>query len=247
MTVCNMTIEGGGRAGHDRARRDDVRVGRGPPGRARRDFDAAVERWRELHTDDGATLRHARSTVDAAALSPAWSPGARTPGMVVAGHRAPCPSRVRRADERALDYMDLRARHADRRRSRSTACSSARARTRASATCAPPPRSSRAARSPPTSTRWSSPARQQVKAQAEAEGLDEVFRAAGFDWRGAGCSMCLGMNPDILAARRALRLDLEPQLRGPPGPRRAHAPRLARRWPPRPRSRATSSTSGSWS
>src|SRR3712207_7023920 len=43
------------------------------------------------------------------------------------------------------------------------------------------------------------PGSQQVKAQAEAEGLDEVFRAAGFDWRGAGCSMCLGMNPDTLA------------------------------------------------
>ena len=67
----------------------------------------------------------------------------------------------------------------------------------------------------------------QVKPQAEAEGLDEVFRAAGFDWRGAGCSMCLGMNPDIAPARRALRVDLEPQLRGPPGPRRAHPPRLA--------------------
>ena len=43
------------------------------------------------------------------------------------------------------------------------------------------------------------PGSQQVKAQAEAEGLDEVFRAAGFDWRSAGCSMCLGMNPDIAA------------------------------------------------
>jgi 3-isopropylmalate/(R)-2-methylmalate dehydratase large subunit len=42
------------------------------------------------------------------------------------------------------------------------------------------------------------PGSQQVKAQAEREGLDEVFRSAGFDWRGAGCSMCLGMNPDIL-------------------------------------------------
>jgi 3-isopropylmalate/(R)-2-methylmalate dehydratase large subunit len=43
------------------------------------------------------------------------------------------------------------------------------------------------------------PGSQQVKAQAEREGLDEVFRQAGFDWRGAGCSMCLGMNPDIAA------------------------------------------------
>ena len=51
--------------------------------------------------------------------------------------------------------------------------------------------------------------------------------AAGFDWRGAGCSMCLGMNPDIAGPGRAGRLDLEPQLRGPPGPRRALASRLA--------------------
>ena len=64
------------------------------------------------------------------------------------------------------------------------------------------------------------PGSQQVKAQAEAEGLDKVFLAAGFEWREAGCSMCLGMNPDIARAGRALRLDLEPQLRGPAGPRR---------------------------
>ena len=61
-----------------------------------------------------------------------------------------------------------------------------------------------------------------VKAQAEKEGLDRVFRDAGFDWREPGCSMCLGMNPDQLGRRRALRLDLEPQLRGPPGRRRPH-------------------------
>ena len=55
-----------------------------------------------------------------------------------------------------------------------------------------------------------------VKRQAEAEGLREVFEGAGFEWRRAGCSMCLGMNPDILAAGRALRVDVEPQLRRPP-------------------------------
>ena len=69
------------------------------------------------------------------------------------------------------------------------------------------------------------PGSMQVKEQAEREGLDQVFRSAGFDWRDAGCSMCLGMNPDILAAGRALRLHVEPQLRGPPGPRGPHAPR----------------------
>ena len=47
--------------------------------------------------------------------------------------------------------------------------------------------------------RWSSPGSQAVKRQAEAEGLDEIFRAAGFEWREAGCSMCLGMNPDTLS------------------------------------------------
>ena len=57
-----------------------------------------------------------------------------------------------------------------------------------------------------------------VKAQAEAEGLDRVFTAAGFEWREAGCSMCLGTNGEIVAPGRALRLDLEPQLRRPPGP-----------------------------
>ena len=56
-----------------------------------------------------------------------------------------------------------------------------------------------------------------VKAQAEAEGLDKIFLAAGFEWREPGCSMCLAMNADRLGARRALRLDLEPQFRGPPG------------------------------
>ena len=49
------------------------------------------------------------------------------------------------------------------------------------------------------STRWSSPAPRRSRLEAEAEGLDEIFRAAGFDWRAAGCSMCLGMNPDILS------------------------------------------------
>ena len=61
-----------------------------------------------------------------------------------------------------------------------------------------------------------------VKHQAEEEGLDRIFLEAGFEWREPGCSMCLAMNADKLQARRALRLDLEPQFRRPPGPRRTH-------------------------
>ncbi len=66
-----------------------------------------------------------------------------------------------------------------------------------------------------------------VKAQAEAEGLDKIFKAAGFDWREPGCSMCLAMNADQLAPERALRLDLEPQFRRPPGPQGPHASGVA--------------------
>ena len=67
------------------------------------------------------------------------------------------------------------------------------------------------------------PGSQQVKAQAEREGLDAVFRDGGFEWRESGCSMCLGMNPDILAAAGALRVDVQPELRRTSGTRRPHA------------------------
>ncbi len=63
-----------------------------------------------------------------------------------------------------------------------------------------------------------------VRAQAEEEGLADIFKEAGFEWRLAGCSMCLAMNPDQLSSGRTLRGDIEPQLRGPSGPRRAHPP-----------------------
>ena len=84
----------------------------------------------------------------------------------------------------------------------------------------------------------------QVKAQAEEEGLDEVFRAAGFEWRAPGCSMCLGMNPDILSPGERCASTSNRNFEGRQGTRRAHPPGQSRRWPPRPRSRATSSTSG---
>ncbi len=66
-----------------------------------------------------------------------------------------------------------------------------------------------------------------VKEQAEAEGLDKIFTAAGFQWREPGCSMCLGMNPDQLKRGPALRFHLEPQFRGPAGLQGPHASRLA--------------------
>ena len=68
------------------------------------------------------------------------------------------------------------------------------------------------------------PGSEQVRHQAEAEGLDRVFTEAGAEWRQAGCSMCLAMNPDKLTARPALGQHQQPQLRGPPGARRPHPP-----------------------
>ena len=71
-------------------------------------------------------------------------------------------------------------------------------------------------------------ARRRWRAQAEAEGLHEIFRAAGFEWREPGCSMCLAMNPDKLRRPRAVRLVQQPQLQGPPGlADRAHAADVA--------------------
>ena len=83
--------------------------------------------------------------------------------------------------------------------SRSSACSSARARTRASRICAPPPTVVDGQHVHPSVRAMVVPGSAQVKQQAEAEGLDRVFTAAGFEWRRAGCSMCLGMNPDVLS------------------------------------------------
>ena len=151
----------------------------------------------------------------------------------------------RDAAERALEYMGLAAGTARSRTSASTGCSSARARTRESRTCAPPRRSSRAVRVDPRVTALVVPGSAQVRRQAEEEGLDRVFLDAGFEWRLAGCSMCLGDEPRRARARRALRLDVQPELRGATGPRRPHAPRQPRRWPRPPRCTATSSTSGS--
>ena len=107
MTICNMTIEGGGRAGHDRARRHDVRVGRGPRRRAPRTSTPP--------SPAGASCRPTtarRSTreidVDAGALSPLVTWGTN-PGDGRARHRARCPSRSGDGDERALKYMGLEA------------------------------------------------------------------------------------------------------------------------------------------
>jgi 3-isopropylmalate/(R)-2-methylmalate dehydratase large subunit len=194
MTICNMTIEGGGRAGMIAA--DDTTFAwvEGRPG-APEDFDAAVAAWRELHTDDGAAF-DTEIDVDADALSPLVTWGTN-PGMVVPVTEA-VPEPQGDGDERALKYMGLQAgtpvREITLDRVFIGSCTNSRiGDLRAAAEVV------KGRRVASTVNAMVVPGSQQVAAEAEKEGLDEVFRAAGFDWRTAGCSMCLGMNPDILA------------------------------------------------
>ena len=226
MTVCNMTIEGGGRAGMIAPDETTFAWVEGRLG-APEDFAAAVERWRALPSDEGADF-DAEVEIDAESLSPMVTWGTN-PGMVVEVTDAvPDPAAIdapadREAAERALAYMALEPgtpiREIDLDRVFIGSCTNSRvADLREAAEMVDGRKVARSV------SAMVVPGSARVKAEAEAEGIDAVFRAAGFDWRSAGCSMCLGMNPDILQPGRALCLDLEPQLRGTPGKGRTHPP-----------------------
>ena len=196
MTVCNMTIEGGGRAGmiapdattYSWFEEEDR------PG-APTDLTEAIERWEKLRTDEGASFDR-EMVVDAAALSPQVTWGT-TPGMVAAVTDS-VPEPKDDGDERALEYMGLKAGTSiqDIKLDRIFIGSCTNSRIGDLRAAAEVIKGRKVAS---TLEAMVVPGSAQVKAQAEAEGLDEVFRAAGFDWRGAGCSMCLGMNPDTLS------------------------------------------------
>jgi 3-isopropylmalate/(R)-2-methylmalate dehydratase large subunit len=204
MTVCNMTIEGGGRAGMiapDETTFDWFRDSRRPGAPRGAELDAAIEAWRELRTDEGASF-DSEVAVDASAISPQVTWGTN-PGMVRAvTERVPSPEEfdspaARDATERALHYMALEPgtpidQIAVDRVFIGSCTNSRIGDLRAAAEVVAGRRVAAGV------SAMVVPGSQQVKAQAEAEGLDRVFRDAGFDWRVAGCSMCLGMNPDIL-------------------------------------------------
>jgi 3-isopropylmalate/(R)-2-methylmalate dehydratase large subunit len=202
MTVCNMSIEAGARAGMiapDATTFDYLR-GRefAPKGKA---FDEAVAAWEKLPTDPGATFDRAEQ-FDAAEIRPQVTWGTNPAQVVSVDDRVPDPADFanendRKAAARALDYMALKPGTpivdipVDRVFIGS--CTNARiGDLRAAAAVV------RGYRVAPTVHAMVVPGSGQVKQQAEAEGLDRVFREAGFEWREAGCSMCLGMNPDIL-------------------------------------------------
>ena len=203
MTICNMSIEAGARAGMIAPDETTFAYLKGrrysPQGAA---WDVAVAEWSKLPTDPGAKFDR-ELTIDATKLTPYVSWGT-SPGMV-----APITSKVpdpaatpneseRRAFTRALEYMDLKAgtllEDISVDRVFIGSCTNSRiGDLRAAAEVI-------AGRTVAESvSAMVVPGSMAVKEQAEAEGLDLVFKEAGFDWREPGCSMCLGMNPDILS------------------------------------------------
>jgi 3-isopropylmalate/(R)-2-methylmalate dehydratase large subunit len=202
MTICNMSIEGGARAGVVAPDETTFAYVKGRA-HAPKDagWDAALEHWRTLPTDAGAAF-DAEVTIDAAALQPYVSWGTNPAQSTTIDGTVPDPASFdgtgrTEAAERALTYMALEPGTAIRDIRPDTvfigSCTNSRIEDlRVAAEVV------RGRHVADGMRALVVPGSVAVKIQAEQEGLDEVFSAAGFDWRGAGCSMCLGMNPDIL-------------------------------------------------
>ena len=196
MTVCNMTIEGGARAGLVAPDETTFAYVKGRP-HAPRDgqWEKAVTRWKALATETDAQFDQEVS-IDASRLEPYVSWGTNPGQSVPVSGSVPNP--VTETDERALAYMALEPGTAMEAiaidRVFIGSCTNARLEDlRLAATVV------RGHSVHPKVRAMVVPGSASVKQQAEAEGLDAVFRQAGFEWRDAGCSMCLGMNPDTLA------------------------------------------------
>jgi 3-isopropylmalate/(R)-2-methylmalate dehydratase large subunit len=204
MTVCNMSIEAGARAGMVAPDDTTFEYLEGRPGAPQgAAWERALDAWRALRTDDGATYDDA-IVVDVAALKPQVTWGTN-PGMVLpVDGVVPDPSdyddpEQREAVERALRYMDLAPGTplVEVRIDKVFIGSCTNARIEDLRTAATVVAGRRVADGVQAIV---VPGSARVKHQAEEEGLREVFESAGFEWRRAGCSMCLGMNPDILLA-----------------------------------------------
>ncbi len=202
MTVCNMSIEAGARAGMIAP--DDTTFGYlegrrfAGSGRA---WEQALDEWRGLVTDDGASFDREVS-LDAGSLTPFVTWGTNPAQVVPIGGSVPSPDEFeepsqRDAAERALAYMGLKAGVRVRDVPVETvfigSCTNGRIEDLRVAASVLEGR-----RVAPSVRALVVPGSGQVKAQAESEGLDKVFVQAGFEWRNPGCSMCLAMNPDKL-------------------------------------------------
>jgi 3-isopropylmalate/(R)-2-methylmalate dehydratase large subunit len=204
MTICNMSIEAGARAGMvapDETTFSYLAGKAGAP--AGTDWTRAVARWRELPSDPGASY-HRRVVLDAGEVEPQVTWGTN-PAMVAGiSERVPEPSLApsdgeRESYQRALEYMGLQPGQplegVPIDRVFLGSCTNARLEDlRSAARVVQGKRVAAGVRA------MAVPGSQQVKAAAEREGLDRILTDAGFEWRNPGCSMCLGMNDDVLGA-----------------------------------------------
>ena len=203
MTICNMSVEGGAKAGFvapdEKAYAYLKDKPKAPKGKA---WDDAMRYWETLHSDDGAHFdREIR--LDAAKLPPLVTWGTSPEQVVSISGRVPVPSEIadenkRKAAERSLGYMGLKGgeKITDIKLDRVFIGSCTNARIEDLRAVA------RVVEGKQVNANVNAmivPGSGLVKEQAEAEGLDKIFTAAGFDWREPGCSMCLAMNPDKLA------------------------------------------------
>jgi 3-isopropylmalate/(R)-2-methylmalate dehydratase large subunit len=204
MTICNMSIEGGARAGYvnpDDTTFDFLRGRRFAPRGA--DFDRACAWWRSMASDPGAAWDD-EVKIDAAAVAPTVTWGINPGQSVPVDLPLPDPASVAEPDrsgvQEALEFMGLQPGRLMAGTRIDVAfigsCTNARLSDLREAA-----RVVSGHRVAPHVRALVVPGSQAVRAAAEREGLDAVFRDAGFDWRAAGCSMCLGMNPDKLEGR----------------------------------------------
>ena len=220
MTVCNMSIEAGARAGMIAP--DEVTFAylkgrpRAPQGAA---WDAAVARWRELGSDPGAAF-DASIDVDASRLEPMVTYGTN-PGMVLA-IGASIPEKPGDAVfDKAMRYMGFHSGEGMLGKPVNTvfigSCTNGRLTDLQAAA-----RILKGRKVAPGVHLLIVPGSQEIKREAEAEGLADIFKSAGADWRESGCSMCLGMNGDTVGRGPVLHQHQQPQFRGAARRRRPH-------------------------
>ena len=203
MTICNMSIEGGARAGMiapDNVTFNYLKNKNYAPKET--DWDDAIAEWKELYSDESATFDKV-ITIDADELEPSISWGTNPSQVIFVNDTIPHPDDFENESEkeaatRALEYMDLEPgeKISEIQLDRVFIGSCTNGRIEDLREVAEVVKGKKVAE---TISAMIVPGSTLVKKQAEEEGLDKIFTESGFDWREAGCSMCLGMNPDILS------------------------------------------------
>ena len=230
MTVCNMAIEGGARAGLIAPDEKTYAYVMGRPHAPKgAQWEAALNWWKTLYSDDDAHWDKV-VTIKGEDIAPVVTWGTSPEDVLPITADVPAAESFTGgkvdAAKRALDYMGLTPGQKLSEIAINTvfigSCTNGRIEDlRAAAKILKGKKVKDGVRA------MIVPGSGLVRAQAEEEGLAEIFTEAGFEWRLAGCSMCLAMNPDQLAPGDTLRGHVEPQLRGPSGPRWPHAPDVA--------------------